>query len=270
MASSVLVKKWLTDPKLNLLSKFFVELIGCMIFHFIGSVSPNPLANAICLMVVVYYTAKISGAHLNPSVSLTFTLLGFTNPLEMLLYWTAQIVGCCFGALWVAALVPALNVRDENNLALSGCFIPAKNLSNAEIFGWEGFCTFTFLVPIFSVVWYTQHKDGYGNTGPVMIGLSLFASALAAGPFTGAALNPARVLGSPMVFDCGVNNVIFYYIIGEIVAAIITAIAIVPWYGISDNSWFLHLIPQHYTNYLKEIQPSIQLRTIDTVRRQDV
>jgi len=240
-----------------------------MIFHFIGSVSPTPLANAMCLMAVVYYAAKVSGAHLNPSVSLTFTLLGFTNPLEMLFYWAAQIVGCCLGALWVAALVPYLHVRSaiDGYDGLSGCFVPHEMLSKAEIFGWEAVCTFSFLVPVFSVVWYTQHKEGYGNTGPVMIGLSLFASALAAGPFTGAALNPARVLGSPMVFDCGVNQYIFYYIIGEIVAAFATAMAIIPWYGICDQAWYIMFLPESVKNVMKSYQPSIQLKSIHTLKK---
>jgi len=254
--------------KPNLLAKASVECIGCMIFHFIGSVSPTPLTNALCLMGMVYYAAKTSAAHLNPSVTLAFTLLGFTNPLEMLCYWIAQIVGCCFGALWIAALVPYLHVREPvgQHSGLSGCFIPDKQLSKAEIFGWEAVCTTTFLVPIFSVVWYTQHKEGYGNTGPVMIGLSLFASALAAGPFTGAALNPARVLGSPMVFDCGVNHVILYYILGEIVAAFATFAAIIPWYGISDNAWYIAFCPEWGKKLLLYYQPSIQLRTTNMVR----
>jgi glycerol uptake facilitator-like aquaporin len=266
-----IINKWVIEPTPNILAKSLVECISCMIFHFIGSVSPTALTNGVCLMGVVYYAAKVSGAHLNPSVSLTFTLLGFTNPLEMLFYWTAQIIGCCLGALWIAALIPGLHVRRTiDHSGLSGCFIPASVLSHEEIFGWEAICTFTFLVPIFSVVWYTQNKEGYGNTGPVMIGLSLIASALAAGPFTGGALNPARVLGSPMIFNCGTNDVIFYYIIGEIVASFATAIAIIPWYGICDQAWYIMFLPEWFSVLLKKYQPSIQLRTTNTFRHIDI
>ena len=38
--------------------------------------------------------------------------------------------------------------------------------------------------------------------GPLVVGYTLFASAFIGGPFTGAALNPARVLGPAIVYGC--------------------------------------------------------------------
>lgn len=231
----------------GLLAKFAIEAIGCMIFHFIGSVAPTASSNAITLMVMVYYTAKISGGHLNPAVSLTFASLGHINPIEMLVYWSGQITGCILGALWIACLVPSLYIRSGAD-NYSGCFIPNTELSNANIFGWEAFSTFSFIVPIFAVVWYTQNKDGYGNTGPIIVGLSLFVNALACGPWTGAALNPARVLGSPAVFNCGNKNKIVYYILGEIAGALAAVLAIIPWYGIGKDAWYIKKIPSNVKN----------------------
>lgn len=215
--------------------RLFAELVGCMMFHFIGSVSPTPVANGIALMTIVYFTAKLSGAHLNPAVTTTFMLLGHTNPLETVLYWMAQIAGCALGALWLAALVPTAFIRHEG--LNDGCFTPSQNLSDARVFGWEAACTFCFITPVFSVVWYTQQKAGYGNTGPLIVGLSLFASALAAGPYTGAALNPARVLGSPIVFDCRYKK-LYTYILGQLTGAIVSTIAIIPCYGIASKPWY--------------------------------
>lgn len=256
--------RWLIEPRPRVYSKFSSELVACMMFHFIGSISPTPLANSMALMVLVYYTAKTSGAHLNPALSLTFMLLGHTNPLEMLFYWMAQIAGCAIGALWIALLVPGLGVRDKiqrqpGQVAYDGCFIPNEALSNGALFGWEAFATFCFIVPIFSVVWYTTHKKGYGNTGPVMIGLSLFATALAAGPFTGAALNPARVFASPIVFDCNNNSQIFYYVIGELCGAAIVPLFIMPWYGISRDAWYLSYIPINIRKRMKYYQASLKI-----------
>lgn len=217
--------------------KLFAELSASMIFHFIGSLSPTPYANGIALIVLVYYTAKISGAHLNPALSLTFTLLGYTNPLEMLAYWCAQVSGCIIGALWIKVLVPS-----SMGFSNQGCFYPDGALSNSLIFGWEAFCTFTFILPIFTVVWYTIHKTGYGNTGPIIVGLSLVANAYAAGPFTGAALNPARVLGSLAVFDCSKEHAL-YYILGELLGAAMVPICVIPFYGINENAWWLQMLP---------------------------
>lgn len=249
-----IAKKWIIDPKPNLVSKFFAETSACAIFHFIGSVSPTPWANGIALMVLVYYTAKTSGAHLNPALSLTFTLLGHTNPIEMLVYWVAQMFGSICGALWIALLVPGLYVGAPGNAVIQdGCFYPPTALmSKARVFGWEAFCTFCFILPIFSVVWYTLHKKGYGNTGPLMVGLSLIANALAAGPFTGAALNPARVLASPAVFKCD-NSYLVYYVLGEFLGASLVPLIIAPWYGISPTAWYITVVPEKAKDYFETV-----------------
>lgn len=253
-SSLTLLRKWTFNLKPNLLSKFCAELSACAIFHFIGSVSPTPWANGIALMVLVYYTAKTSGAHLNPALSLTFTLLGHTNPIEMLVYWIAQFSGCIIGALWIAALVPDLNVGQNGIIeAHSGCFTPSSKLSKLNVFYWEAFSTFCFILPIFSVVWYTIHKEGYGNTGPLMVGLSLIANALAAGQFTGAALNPARVTASPAVFKCD-NSVIPYYIAGEFLGAAVVPFIIAPWYGISTEAWYMDIFPHKAQKILEKVQ----------------
>ena len=249
-----LLKKWIVEPSPNLFKKFVAEASACMIFHFIGSVTQSPWANGISLCVLVYYSAKISGAHLNPALSLTFTLLGYTNPLELLVYWMAQVLGCIIGALWVKLLIPSWYIVNEVSV---GCFYPNTQLTDTMIFGWEAFCTFTFLLPIFTVVWYTTHKTGYGNTGPLIVGLSLIASALAAGPFTSAALNPARVLGSLIVFKCNGTHAL-YYILGEFVGAALVPICVFPFYGINDDAWYLNILPQKPKQWLDGYQTNIR------------
>jgi glycerol uptake facilitator-like aquaporin len=247
-----LLKSWYNDPKPNILSKVAAEFIACAMFHFIGSVSPTAYTNGLALMVLVYYTAKTSGAHLNPALSLSFMLLGYNNPLEILFYWIAQILGCAFGSLWIALLVPGVYIGQQMSgdltkigEAYNGCFNPSPQLTKAGIFGWEAICTFNFILPIFSVVWYTINKPGYGTTGPLMVGLSLTVNALVAGPFTGGALNPARVLGSMIVFNCPNAWTSFYYITGELVAGIIVPLFIIPWYGVCPTAWYFNLTPEN-------------------------
>ena len=258
---------WLVEPTPSVLSKFSVELFACMMFHFIGSVAPTPWANGIALIVLVYFTAKTSGAHLNPAISLSFMMLGYTNPLEMLAYWAAQVAGCMLGALWIAMLVPDLVVggaivRSGPGPFYDGCFVPTAGMSARNVFGWEAVCTFNFVVTIFSVVWYTYRKEGYGNSGPLLIGLSLLVNAMVAAPFTGAALNPARVLGSYAVFRCGTSASVGYYVAGEMLAGFLVPFVTIPWYGICPNSWYLRLVPKSVARRMKNTQPSIVL-TLD-------
>lgn len=250
----------------GILYKFWAEFIGCMMFHFIGSVSGSAWGNGLALIVLIYFTAKVSGSHLNPSVSTTFMLLGHINPAELLIYWCAQIIGCIVGSLWIAALVPQLIIGktvDASLLPLSGCFIPQDDLSSAQIFGWEALCTFCFITPIFAVVWYTQLKSGYGNTGPFIIGCSLIANALVAGPYTGGALNPARLLASPIVFKCPRDNSIPFYILGEMTAGITAPLFIIPWYGIYYKSWYLKYFPM-LSQRIQEVQRQLKKQFNDS------
>ena len=226
-----------TKSKPSLVTKGLAEFTGCMIFHFLGSVSPTPMTNATALLVLVYYTARMSGAHLNPALSMTFAILGYTNPIELVVYWTAQFTGCIFGALLIAALVPGLAIgRPVGDNQFHGCFSPGNGVdSDSRILGWEAVGTFCFILPIFSVVWYTQHKSGYGNTGPIIVGVSLYAAASAVGGWTGAALNPARAIASSVVFQCPHENTLMYYVFGEFIGAMLVPLAIVPWYGVSSS-----------------------------------
>jgi glycerol uptake facilitator-like aquaporin len=256
----------------DLANRGLVEFTACMMFHFIGSVSPTPWANGIALMVLVYYTAKISGAHLNPAISLTFCLLGHTTPSESLIYAACQTLGCAAGALWIAALVPGIDVRSwpvGPFSGLSGCFVPLESLTHFQIYAWEAVCTTCFIVPIFSVVWYTQQKKGYGNTGPLIVGLSLIANALACGQFTGASLNPARSLGSYIVFPCPYKHV-WTYVLGEFTGAIVATFAIVPWYGISKTAWYAYKVPKWAFEMAAGNQKTIIIETLSEVDKRPV
>jgi aquaporin TIP len=243
----------------NVVTRMFAEALACAMFHFIGSVSPTASANGLALMVLVYYTAKVSGAHLNPAVTMTFCLLGHTTPIEVIFYWIGQVMGCITGALWLAALVPNLHIGapipDGQDGQVSGCFVPMDRLSNAHVFAWEAVGTFCFIVPIYSVVWYTQTKSGYGNTGPLIVGLSLMATAMAVGPWTGAALNPARAVGSQIVFHCPSKSKLVYYVLGELVGALVAPCAIIPWYGISSDPWFIDWLPLKLREYMTQWTP---------------
>lgn len=248
----------------SLPTKVSAEFLACVIFHFIGSVSPTPWANAASLMTMVFYTAKISGAHLNPAVTTTFMLLGYTRPREVVLYWAAQVLGCVTGALAIAALepgcVPGRAPSDPTALQHSGCFLAGAPLPGgpARVFGWEFLGTLSFIVPVFSVVWYTQNKAGYGNTGPIMVGLSLLASALAVGPATGASLNPARTLGSSIVFRCPAGAASYAAsIAGQMAAAVASVCFIVPWYGVSATAWYMHRLPARVVSWLHSYRPNI-------------
>jgi len=258
---STIASWWTVNP--DVYTKFGAEFLGCMLFHLLGSLSPTAECNSVLLIILVFFTAKLSGGHLNPVISWVFNLLGYTNPLELLMYYIAQICGCLVGALWLSLLVPGVNINSNKNVPSDGCFTPDEDMSNSQIMGCEAFGTFTFVVAVFSVVWYTQNKQGYGTVGPIMIGLSLLGPAYAFGRLTGSALNPARALASYVVYGCDYrdNYVIPSYIGGEFLGAFLAVFVLIPWYGISVTAWYLSFINQRTLEVISKYQPSIEIRS---------
>ena len=262
------IKKWIF-VKPDLITKFTSEFLGCMLFHLIGSLSPTPQGNAVALMTLVFFTAKLSGGHLNPIITFVFNLLGYTNPIELFVYIIAQITGSIIGALWLSLVVPGLGIGNAGNaIEYSGCFIPDSSMSVSQMVACEALGTYSFALIIFSVVWYTQKKQGYGTIGPIMVGLSLLSPAYAFGRYTGAAFNPARTLASYIVYSCVPGRVVWSYVAGQILGSFVAAITIVPWYGIADDAWYIPLIKREilYILSIYQQQTSIQLHASNSKR----
>ena len=262
------LRDWLFSSKPSILSKAMGELLGCAMFSFIGALQPTPIGNGIALMASVYYVAKVSGAHLNPVVTGAFCMMGFTNPAEVCIYVASQVAGCVIGSMLLALPgsgcviggAPAPGVR-------SGCFVPPRsNMTEGAVVAWEAVGTLMFVAPVMSVVWYTQNKHGYGNVGPIMVGIALIASAMAVGDFTGAALNPARVLGPAIVYNCARNTLTASYIAGQLLGMLLSPLFIIPWYGICDDAWYIKLVPERTKEMLTRLTPSIEFKTMDTLR----
>lgn len=222
-----------TNRAMNFISRLYAEYMGSMIFHFIGSVNPTPIANAVALTVMVCYTSKVSGGHLNPALTLTHCICGHINPAEMLAYWMAQFGGCIAGALMIAALIPQPN--DEQ----VGCIATHGNIDTVQVVGWEGFATFGFIVPVMTLHWYSLNMPRFQSVGPLMVGLALYSVSLATHDWTGAIVNPARTVASEIIFRCNESHLIVYYISGQVLGAVMASCAIIPWYGIAVNPWYI-------------------------------
>jgi glycerol uptake facilitator-like aquaporin len=132
-----------------------------------------------------------------------------------------------------------------------GCFQPTVN--NKHLVACETLGTFVFMLCVFATVWYTQSKHGYGTIGPIMIGLSLLAPALALAPLTGGAMNPARVLASHTVFkdgECDCGSHIGSYIGGEMFGATLALVCIFFSFGVAEHSWYSHRLRSMLHNLL--------------------
>ncbi|WIA41374.1 hypothetical protein OEZ86_004966 [Tetradesmus obliquus] len=195
---------------------------GVLIFSFLGTTVSDPVhgpwVNGLALAICIYMAANISGGHLNPAVTMSTLLCGFYPLLHSMLYIALQIVGSIFGSLLAAALVPGAHVGMGNGGP--GCFDPTtvhQEMTNAQLFGWEVVMTFTLISVVYAC---GVAKPGHGSFTPLVVGLSLVACAGTGGKYTGAALNPARVIGPLAVFGCG-KELAWIYILAELLAALL-------------------------------------------------
>jgi len=143
------------------------------------------LANGLAIGIMVTNLGHISGGHFNPAITLGFlTSRRITTPLAGL-YWGAQLLGASAAAFILRALTSALAVRNRATP------IPTTTDGKAVVF--ELILTF-FLV---WAVWATavDPRGAFTAIAGLAIGLTITIDVLMGGPFTGAAMNPARAFG---------------------------------------------------------------------------
>lgn len=145
--------------------------------------------------MAVYVTGGITGAHLNPAVTLAAIVRRTIAASTGLLYMVAQVLGAFFGAFLVHMLYyGSFAARGYTNVFYTG---PASGYENlmlnqyfAEILG-----TFVLLVGIYAIVDNVRNVGPGANLWPLMVGFLVLAIGLSLGGPTGYAINPARDFG---------------------------------------------------------------------------
>jgi MIP family channel proteins len=173
-----------------------VELIGTFMLVFIGITQSAAnggalvaaLAHGLVVVSVAYTYGHISGAHLNPAVTLGLLIGRHIDPVKAGLYMVAQLAG---GIL--AAVVAIIMVGIGATAAQTTGSLTNNNIAAAVIV--EALMTFILV----SAVYQTAVFGKAGNFAGLAIGLTLTACILGAGALTGASLNPARTLGPAIV-----------------------------------------------------------------------
>src|SRR3990170_2154215 len=145
------------------------------------------LAHGVVLAVMVTMTMAISGGHVNPAVTFGLWLARKIDTRRAGLYVVAQVAGAVVGALLLRVLFP-VGAGDATSWGLPRVS-PYISFPQAVVI--EAVLTM-FLV---SAVFGTAVSPQAPKVGGFGIGLVLVFDILAAGPLTGAAMNPARALG---------------------------------------------------------------------------
>ena len=170
-------------------------------------------ASGLILTAMVYSIGWISGCHVNPAVTITAVALRKLNVEDGLGYIVAQLLGAVLAG-WTHMLI------QPGNGALTGYggVMPSPALGGSDIVALvvELLITF-FLMFAYYAVLYTD-KVPAGASG-ILIGMTLTADIMIAGPLTGGAANPARALG-PAVAS-GYFSSLWLYWVGPIIGALL-------------------------------------------------
>jgi MIP family channel proteins len=144
------------------------------------------LVFGLVIAAMIYATGHISGAHLNPAVTLGFVLARHFPPRRMAAYWLAQLTGAVAAAGCLRLLL--------GDVASGGATVPAG--SAWQSFALEALLTFFLMFVIMAVATDTR---AVGQAAALAIGAMVGLEALFAGPISGASMNPARSLGPALV-----------------------------------------------------------------------
>ena len=169
------------------------------------------LVFGLVIMAMVYATGHLSGAHINPAVTLAFTLTRHFPAREAAGYVTAQLGGAAAAALLLAALW-------TGEPADLGATVPSVGAGTALVY--EAVLT-AFLM--FVIVAVATDTRAVGAAAAIAIGGTVGLDALFGGPVTGASMNPARSFGPALA--AWEWNDFWIYVIGPVAGAAIGAVA---------------------------------------------
>jgi MIP family channel proteins len=217
----------------HLVGAAIAELVGTFILVFggtavaVGAILARPtagpaydslavaLAFGLALAAVVAAIGHVSGAHVNPAVTLGMAAAGKFPWNYTPVYIGAQFVGAVLGALatWLTFGGPA---RSEAKLAAT---YPAQGVGDLQAFIVEILITF---ILVFVVMAVATDERAPAAIAPIAVGFALAVGVFIAGPVTGGSVNPARSLG-PMIVAGDLTSV-WLYILGPIIGGVLGAL----------------------------------------------
>jgi aquaporin Z len=167
------------------------------------------LAPFIALLIGVYALGKISLAHFNPAVTIGYFITGHITKIQVIYYFTAEIIGALLGSLFVLSFI--------GEKADLGANIPNYDFSIFLIFPVEVLASAMLMGVIFYVV-YTKGLKGFSGVAiGGIVGLDILFLAF----ISGASMNPARAL-TPALLSGELSNLWLYLtapFVGTIIAA---------------------------------------------------
>ncbi len=183
--------------------RLFSELFGTFLLVFVAA--GGPITNArfgnhgisaaalvvapgLMVLAIILFMGTVSGAHLNPAVTIAFLLRGDFPARRVPMYIVAQFAGAVLATLVLVALV--------GRQGTAGLTLPGPGISTVVAMFWEAVLT----VGLVSVILGTASgAQAIGALAAIAVGSYIALAGLVGAQISGASMNPARSLGPALV-----------------------------------------------------------------------
>ena len=203
---------------------FILVFFGCGSVVFMGGeigMLGISLAFGLSIVAAAYAIGPISGAHLNPAVSLAVLLSGQIGLSEFGRYVASQLFGATLAAFVIMLIASG---SDGYSVATHGLgqngygpgYLGEYNVLSAFLF--EVIATFLFVTVILCA---TREKGGAGAFAGLAIGLTLAAIHLVGINITGVSVNPARSFGPAVFAGTSALGDLWLFIVAPFVGAVL-------------------------------------------------
>ncbi len=208
------------------LQRGFAEFVGAFTLIFVGAgsiiatgggnLTAIALAHGLAIGVMASAVGHISGGHFNPAVTLGFLVTRRIEPLLAGVYWVAQFLGALLGAALLTWLLPGSSV-DATKLGVP----QIAQIGAGEGLVIELILTFFLVWVIFATA--ADPRGSFRSIAGLAIGFTITLDIFIGGPYTGAAMNPARAFGPQLVHNAWANGWVWY--LGPALGAVLAALA---------------------------------------------
>jgi aquaporin Z len=189
-----------------------------------AGVAATALAFGLVLLALAYTLGPVSGANVNPAVTIGFVVSGRMSLTEAAGYWGAQFVGGIAGALVLWGIFSSAPVYSRAGVGLGtngwGRGVSILGIGLGGAFATEVLLTFIF---VFVVLVATSRIGSPGFAG-LAIGVALTVVHLVGIPLTGTSVNPARSLGPAIIVGHKALAQVWLFIVAPLLGGALAAV----------------------------------------------